>query len=127
MRFQAKAVDLFTRRILLLRDEFNYVKDYEGVPVYAAADKECREKHFDDVSAFEFGEGIFVKYKSYVRDKSLMRHEHKHVEQLRRLGFLFPVLYLWEEAVEGYENNRFELEARRAEAGVMSCFPSYPS
>lgn len=46
-------------------------------------------------------------------------HEIEHVRQFQRYGFVwFSVLYLWESARRGYYNNRFEVEARVAEAGV---------
>lgn len=47
-------------------------------------------------------------------------HEVEHVRQFRRHGFVwFTLLYLWESARKGYHNNRFEVEARMAEAGVL--------
>lgn len=46
-------------------------------------------------------------------------HEIAHVRQFRRYGFVpFLVLYLVESAGKGYYNNRFEIEARKAEEGV---------
>lgn len=46
-------------------------------------------------------------------------HEIAHVRQFQEYGFLrFSALYLWESARKGYYNNRFEVEARVAEAGV---------
>ncbi len=48
-------------------------------------------------------------------------HELEHVRQFQRYGFVrFVVLYLWESARRGYYNNRFEVEARVTEAGVLS-------
>ncbi len=48
-------------------------------------------------------------------------HEIEHVRQFQRYGFVrFSVLYLWESARKGYYNNRFEVEARVAEHGVLS-------
>jgi hypothetical protein len=40
----------------------------------------------------------------------------KHIEQYRRYGIArFIVLYLVESIKKGYYNNRFEIEARKAE------------
>jgi hypothetical protein len=48
-------------------------------------------------------------------------HELEHVRQFRHYGFLrFTFLYVWESARRGYYNNRFEVEARVAEKGVLS-------
>lgn len=50
---------------------------------------------------------------------ALVVHEMEHVRQFQRYGFLrFCVLYLWESARKGYYNNRFEVEARKAENEV---------
>lgn len=46
----------------------------------------------------------------------LVRHELKHVEQYRRLGyFRFLALYGWYSLYYGYYNNPLEVEAREAE------------
>jgi hypothetical protein len=43
-------------------------------------------------------------------------HEVVHVKQYRELGcFKFVILYLLESFNKGYENNKFEVEARRKE------------
>jgi hypothetical protein len=50
-------------------------------------------------------------------------HEVAHVKQYRELGCLkFIVLYLLESFNKGYENNKFEVEARRKErdAAILS-------
>jgi hypothetical protein len=55
----------------------------------------------------------------FMRNKRLVRHELKHVEQYQRLGYLrFLVQYLWESWRKGYYQNRFEVEARAAEMEV---------
>lgn len=52
----------------------------------------------------------------FLSNTSWLRHELKHVEQYRRLGFTrFLFLYLAESVKKGYYNNRFEVEARNAE------------
>lgn len=46
-------------------------------------------------------------------------HEVEHVRQFKRYGFLrFSILYLIEFGRNGYYNNRFEIEARKAEDSV---------
>lgn len=48
----------------------------------------------------------------------LLRHEAKHLEQIRRDGRLvFAVKYLWRLLRHGYLANSYEVEARAAEAG----------
>ncbi len=40
-----------------------------------------------------------------------------HVQQFKKYGFLnFIIKYLWESWKVGYYNNKFEAEARKAEA-----------
>jgi len=54
-----------------------------------------------------------------VCDRRWLIHELKHVEQFRRYGFFrFTILYLWESLLNGYWDNRFEIEAREAEGSI---------
>ena len=51
-----------------------------------------------------------------INDERWVRHELKHVEQFLKYGFVrFILLYVMESLRNGYENNRFEIEAREAE------------
>lgn len=51
-----------------------------------------------------------------INDERWVRHELKHVEQFLKYGyFRFIFLYVMESIRNGYENNRFEVEAREAE------------
>jgi hypothetical protein len=46
----------------------------------------------------------------YIRD--LFKHEYIHIEQVRRLGwFKFYFLYLVDSAKNGYDENKYEIEA----------------
>lgn len=59
-----------------------------------------------------------ISREQFLRDKPFVLHELEHVRQFRRYGtFRFVVLYLWEGLRKGYYNNRFEVEARKAEKG----------
>ncbi len=52
----------------------------------------------------------------FLADPAWVRHELCHVEQFRRYGFFrFLWLYLRESLRHGYEENKYELEARAAE------------
>jgi hypothetical protein len=52
----------------------------------------------------------------FLQNKRWKKHELKHIEQFRRHGFVqFLCLYLIESLRRGYFNNRFEVEARKAE------------
>jgi len=52
----------------------------------------------------------------FLQNKRLLRHELCHVRQYQRHGFIwFLVQYLWESIRKGYYNNKFEVEARKAE------------
>jgi hypothetical protein len=55
----------------------------------------------------------------FLNNEQWLRHEMAHVRQFRRYGFLrFITLYLLESLRKGYQNNRFEVEARAAEKQV---------
>ena len=55
----------------------------------------------------------------FLRNKKWVRHEVAHVKQYAKLGMLrFIFFYLLETFNKGYENNRFEVDARRKERDV---------
>lgn len=52
----------------------------------------------------------------FLKDECWVKHELCHIEQYKRLGFIrFIALYLWDSIRHGYHNNKFEVEARKAE------------
>jgi hypothetical protein len=52
----------------------------------------------------------------FLNNQQWLRHEVAHVKQYLRLGvFRFLALYLIETYKKGYQNNRFEVEARQKE------------
>lgn len=52
----------------------------------------------------------------FLRNKRWVRHEVAHVKQYARLGIVrFIFLYLLETFNKGYENNSFEVDARKKE------------
>lgn len=53
---------------------------------------------------------------AFLKNKSWVCHELKHVEQFERYGLLtFLFRYTWESLRKGYYQNRWEIEARAAE------------
>jgi hypothetical protein len=53
---------------------------------------------------------------NFLRNTRWVRHEVAHVKQYAQLGFFrFIFLYLLETFNKGYENNRFEVDARLKE------------
>ena len=73
--------------------------------------------------AIVFGSTIHlygVEKSQFLQNDAWVRHELQHVAQYRQHGF-FPFLakYLAEWAKKGYENNRFEVEARNAEKEII--------
>jgi len=53
-----------------------------------------------------------------LNDTALIRHEMKHVEQMKRDGVAtFMIKYVWWSVRYGYFNNPYEIEAREAERG----------
>ena len=52
----------------------------------------------------------------FLQDDKWVKHELCHIKQFKQYGWLnFIVKYLWESLRKGYYNNRFEVEARKAE------------
>ena len=55
----------------------------------------------------------------FLSNQKWLRHEIAHVRQYKQLGRLqFLFLYLLESFNKGYENNRFEVEARQQEKNL---------
>ena len=69
--------------------------------------------------AIVFGNTIYlwnVTKQQFLKNDRWVLHELEHIRQYRKLGFLsFLFSYLYEWVRKGYYNNRFEVEARRAE------------
>jgi ABC-type polysaccharide transport system permease subunit len=72
--------------------------------------------------AIVFGKTIYLHNTSkvaFLNDKQWLRHELKHIQQYKHLGFInFLILYLLETIKHGYYNNKFEIEARDAENDI---------
>ncbi|MEJ7736014.1 MAG: DUF4157 domain-containing protein [Chitinophagaceae bacterium] len=52
----------------------------------------------------------------FIANNRWVRHEVAHIKQFREHGYLaFIMKYLWESIRKGYTNNKYEIEARRAE------------
>ena len=57
-----------------------------------------------------------ISKEHFLKDTKWVKHEICHVNQFRKYGFLnFILKYLWESMRHGYFNNKYEVEARRAE------------
>ncbi len=70
--------------------------------------------------AFVLGHTIHLYNTSkeeFLQNKAWLRHELCHVRQFEEHGFIaFILKYIWESIRHGYYNNKYEVEARRAEA-----------
>ncbi|HSQ45055.1 MAG TPA: hypothetical protein VLM16_08670 [Ginsengibacter sp.] len=54
----------------------------------------------------------------FLQDEKWVKHEICHLQQFKKHGrFIFIIKYLWESLRHGYYNNKYEIEARRAELG----------
>lgn len=52
----------------------------------------------------------------FLKNERLLKHELCHVRQYQEHGYIgFLAKYLWESFRKGYYNNKFEVEARKAE------------
>ena len=57
-----------------------------------------------------------VSRQELLKNEKLLKHELCHIRQFQQHGFItFVAKYLWESINKGYLNNKFEVEARRAE------------
>lgn len=69
--------------------------------------------------AIVFGKTIHlhnVSKQDFLKNERWVRHELCHIRQYKRYGFTgFICRYLWESIRNGYQRNRFEIEARQAE------------
>lgn len=52
----------------------------------------------------------------FLKNEKWVKHELCHVQQYKQYGFFnFLLRYLWESMRKGYYNNKYEVEARKAE------------
>jgi hypothetical protein len=52
----------------------------------------------------------------FLQHEKWVKHELCHINQFKEHGYLgFIIKYIWESIRKGYYNNRFEVEARKAE------------
>ncbi|MDQ2863351.1 MAG: DUF4157 domain-containing protein [Bacteroidota bacterium] len=57
-----------------------------------------------------------VSRQKFLADEKWVKHESCHLKQFKENGtFIFILKYLWESARHGYYNNKYEVEARKAE------------
>jgi hypothetical protein len=57
------------------------------------------------------GRTVWVAEPEWIRDAGLLLHEVRHVQQFSALSW-FPCRYLWQTVLHGYEQNRYEVDAR---------------
>lgn len=93
------------------------IKEYSFFARMAARKLKC------DTVAAVLGNTIHlwnISRDDFLKRRSWVVHEVEHVRQYQRHGvLLFCLLYLWESVRKGYYNNRFEVAARKAEAGIL--------
>jgi hypothetical protein len=52
----------------------------------------------------------------FLQNEKWVKHEICHLQQFKKHGkFIFIIKYVWESVLHGYYNNKYEVEARRAE------------
>ena len=57
-----------------------------------------------------------VSRQKFLQNEKWVRHEICHLQQFKKHGrFIFIIKYLWESIRHGYYNNKYEIEARKAE------------
>lgn len=72
-----------------------------------------------DTCAIVLGKTIHlfnVSQIDFLKNERWLRHEECHIAQFKKYGFVnFVCRYLWESMLHGYQNNKYEIEARNAE------------
>lgn len=57
-----------------------------------------------------------VSRQKFLQNEKWVKHEVCHLQQFKKHGnFIFVLKYLWESFKNGYQNNKYEIEARKAE------------
>jgi hypothetical protein len=78
----------------------------------------AKKLHTENV-AITIGKTIHLHHvckDDFLKDEKWVRHEMCHIQQFKKYGFFnFIFKYLWESWKVGYYNNKFEVEARKAE------------
>ena len=78
----------------------------------------CKEIQSDSV-AIVIGKTIHlfhVSKEDFLKDDKWVKHEICHINQFKKYGFYtFIIKYLYESIKNGYDNNKYEVEARNAE------------
>jgi hypothetical protein len=77
-----------------------------GIPVHIAGLFMGRSS----IAAITLWRTVFLAPRARL-DPELLLHELRHVHQFEA-HLAFPLMYLWESLVRGYERNRFETDAR---------------
>jgi len=95
---------------------YNYIgynEEDEAYYFYAPMGSKLR-KRFRNMFAFTVGRCIFMEKRKYLDDPEITNHEVEHINQYKRLGLWFPILYTVYHITHGYDDNPFEVEARKA-------------
>jgi len=57
-----------------------------------------------------------VSRQQFLQNEKWVKHEICHLQQFKKHGrLIFIIKYLWESIHHGYYNNKYEIEARKAE------------
>lgn len=98
------------------QDRFKLLRTDRGAIEYVATSRTPSKVWSGDAAAYVIGDVVFWPTEASSRSKRLLRHEVCHVNQSRRIGpITFAVKYALESLLRGYDHNRYEIEARRAE------------
>jgi len=95
---------------------FKYVRRDRGAIEYVAGARTSIRRFFSDNYAHTIGDVIFWPSLSKMEDRGTLAHELCHVHQNQRHGPIrFRIKYTIMDWLQGYNRNRYELSARRAD------------
>ena len=90
-----------------------FIKENSWIAKFAA------KKLRSDKVAIVIGKTIHLhntSKKQFLLNEKWVKHELCHVKQFQQNGYLlFIIKYLWESIRHGYYNNKYEVEAKKAE------------
>jgi len=90
-----------------------FIKENSWIAKFAA------KKLRSDKAAIVIGKTIHLhntSKKQFLLNEKWVKHELCHVKQFQQNGYLpFIIKYLWESIRHGYYNNKYEVEAKKAE------------
>ena len=100
-------------------DGFEFVREDRGALEYVAKSEKVWLEYEHEIklpiAAFSAFDSIYWPNKKAMEDIKVLKHELSHIEDFKKLGYLYEVLYKLFDYKFGFANNPFEIKARSRE------------